>query len=40
VAVNAVGQVVGTGGSTGVPFLRKAVDLMLFPELWDVRTTL
>jgi tryptophan 2,3-dioxygenase len=30
----------GTGGSSGVAFLRKAVDLTLFPELWDVRTTL
>jgi tryptophan 2,3-dioxygenase len=30
----------GTGGSSGVSFLRKAVDLTLFPELWDVRTTL
>jgi tryptophan 2,3-dioxygenase len=28
----------GTGGSSGVPFLRKAVDIRLFPELWDVRT--
>lgn len=30
----------GTGGSSGVPFLRKAIDLTLFPELWDVRTSL
>jgi tryptophan 2,3-dioxygenase len=28
----------GTGGSSGVPFLRKAVELTFFPELWDVRT--
>ncbi len=28
----------GTGGSSGVPFLRKAVDIRLFPELWHVRT--
>jgi tryptophan 2,3-dioxygenase len=28
----------GTGGSSGVPFLRKAIDIRLFPELWDVRT--
>jgi len=28
----------GTGGSSGVPFLRKALDLTFFPELWDVRT--
>ncbi|RKH94047.1 tryptophan 2,3-dioxygenase [Corallococcus sp. AB004] len=30
----------GTGGSSGVGFLRKALDLRFFPELWDVRTVL
>ncbi|MEM8836258.1 MAG: tryptophan 2,3-dioxygenase family protein [Planctomycetota bacterium] len=30
----------GTGGSSGVPFLRKAIDTRLFPELWDVRTSI
>ena len=30
----------GTGGSSGVAFLRKALDLTFFPELWDVRTEL
>ncbi|MBN4060216.1 tryptophan 2,3-dioxygenase [Planctomycetaceae bacterium AH-315-I19] len=30
----------GTGGSSGVPFLQKAVFIRLFPELWDVRTVL
>ena len=30
----------GTGGSSGVGFLRKALDLVFFPELWDVRTEL
>ncbi len=30
----------GTGGSSGVPFLRAAIDTRLFPELWDVRTEL
>ena len=30
----------GTGGSSGVPFLRKMVDHSFFPELWDVRTHL
>jgi tryptophan 2,3-dioxygenase len=30
----------GTGGSSGVGFLRKALDLSFFPELWDVRTEL
>ena len=28
----------GTGGSSGVPFLREALNIRLFPELWDVRT--
>jgi tryptophan 2,3-dioxygenase len=30
----------GTGGSSGVAFLKKALDLSFFPELWDVRTEL
>jgi tryptophan 2,3-dioxygenase len=30
----------GTGGSSGVGFLRKAMDLTFFPELFDVRTVL
>jgi tryptophan 2,3-dioxygenase len=28
----------GTGGSSGVVFVRKALDLGFFPELCDVRT--
>ena len=28
----------GTGRSSGVAFLRKALDLTFFPELFDVRT--
>jgi tryptophan 2,3-dioxygenase len=28
----------GTGGSSGVAFLRRALETRLFPELWDVRT--
>ena len=28
----------GTGGSSGVNFLKKIVDIRLFPEIWDVRT--
>jgi len=28
----------GTGGSSGVPFLRKLVEMEFFPELWRVRT--
>ncbi len=30
----------GTGGSSGVGFLRQALELTFFPELWDVRTYL
>lgn len=33
-----IGHKMGTGGSSGVPFLQKAVNIRLFPELWDVRT--
>lgn len=33
-----IGHKMGTGGSTGVSFLRKAIHIRLFPELWDVRT--
>lgn len=28
----------GTGGTSGVAYLRKAMDLRFYPELWDVRT--
>jgi tryptophan 2,3-dioxygenase len=35
-----IGYKPGTGGSSGVQFLRKALDLTFFPELWDVRTEL
>lgn len=27
----------GTGGTSGVPYLRRMLDVVLFPELWDVR---
>ena len=30
----------GTGGSSGVAFLKKALDLTFFPELIDVRTVI
>ena len=30
----------GTGGTGGVSYLRRMLDTVLFPELWDVRTTL
>lgn len=28
----------GTGGSSGVPYLSRALDISFFPELWSVRT--
>ncbi len=33
-----IGHRTGTGGSSGVDFLRKALDLTFFPELFEVRT--
>jgi tryptophan 2,3-dioxygenase len=30
----------GTGGTSGVPYLRQMLDVVLFPELWHVRTVL
>lgn len=33
-----IGLKKGTGGSSGVQFLRRALDHVFFPELWDVRT--
>ncbi|MGF6599460.1 tryptophan 2,3-dioxygenase [Paraburkholderia sp. GAS448] len=30
----------GTGGTSGAPYLRKMLDVVLFPELWHVRTLL
>jgi tryptophan 2,3-dioxygenase len=30
----------GTGGTGGVPYLRKMLEVELFPELWRVRTVL
>ncbi len=35
-----IGYRMGTGGSSGVDFLRKGLDQRLFPELLDVRTEL
>jgi tryptophan 2,3-dioxygenase len=32
-----IGSKPGTGGSSGVPFLRRALDLSFFPELYAVR---
>jgi tryptophan 2,3-dioxygenase len=33
-----IGHKMGTGGSSGVDFLRRALDLTFFPELFEVRT--
>ncbi len=30
----------GTGGTSGVAYLRRMLEVVLFPELWKVRTTL
>ena len=35
-----IGYKRGTGGSSGVGFLRTALDRTFFPELWAVRTDL
>jgi tryptophan 2,3-dioxygenase len=35
-----IGHKTGTGGTSGVAYLRRAVDVCLFPELWQVRTEL
>ena len=35
-----IGMKRGTGGTSGAPFLRKVVDHVFFPELWEVRTVL
>ncbi|WP_173918440.1 tryptophan 2,3-dioxygenase [Halobacillus sp. Marseille-Q1614] len=33
-----IGHKMGTGGSSGVGYLKKVLDHRFFPELWDVRT--
>jgi len=35
-----IGNRMGTGGSSGVPFLKKAIEVSFFPELFAVRTLL
>lgn len=35
-----IGFKTGTGGSSGVHYLRKVLDHRFFPELWDLRTSL
>jgi tryptophan 2,3-dioxygenase len=35
-----IGLKPGTGGTSGAPYLRAQLDVVLFPELWQVRTRL
>ncbi len=35
-----IGMKQGTGGTAGASYLRKMLDVVLFPELWHVRTVL
>lgn len=35
-----IGHRMGTGGSSGVGFLKKALDMSFFPELFELRTSL
>jgi tryptophan 2,3-dioxygenase len=35
-----IGHKTGTGGSSGVSYLKRALDVVCFPELWQVRTEL
>jgi tryptophan 2,3-dioxygenase len=35
-----IGRKTGTGGSSGVDYLRRRLDVWYFPELWQVRTEL
>ncbi|WP_284141140.1 MULTISPECIES: tryptophan 2,3-dioxygenase [unclassified Virgibacillus] len=35
-----IGFKTGTGGSSGVHYLKQVLDHRFFPELWDIRTTL
>jgi tryptophan 2,3-dioxygenase len=40
IAERTIGQREGTGGTSGVPHLRQALQVKAFPELWDIRTRL
>jgi tryptophan 2,3-dioxygenase len=35
-----IGAKSGTGGTSGVSYLRRMLDVVLFPELWSLRTDL
>ncbi|MBL8386595.1 MAG: tryptophan 2,3-dioxygenase, partial [Burkholderiales bacterium] len=30
----------GTGGTSGVEYLRRMLEVVLFPEIWSLRTSL
>jgi tryptophan 2,3-dioxygenase len=40
VAEREIGDRPGTGGTSGVPYLREALQVKAFPELWKIRTEL
>lgn len=40
IAERTIGQKPGTGGTSGVEYLARALERKAFPELWDVRTRL
>jgi tryptophan 2,3-dioxygenase len=40
IAERTIGQREGTGGTSGVPYLREALNVKAFPELWELRTRL
>jgi len=40
VAERAIGDRPGTGGTSGVPYLREGLEVKAFPELWKVRSQL
>jgi Tryptophan 2,3-dioxygenase (vermilion) len=35
-----IGYKRGTGGTSGVSYLTKALELRFFPELWQIRTAM
>ena len=35
-----IGSRLGTGGTSGVGYLRSMLDVVLFPEIWELRTHL
>jgi tryptophan 2,3-dioxygenase len=38
VAERTIGTRAGTGGTSGVPYLKEALEVKAFPELWEIRT--